>query len=75
MVESSSLRLWFRILDLDNLQVKAFQVSNLKGASISYAAPDVLFAFINRVKVKPNIVKGGDVYAISMTIFGDDETQ
>ena len=57
-----------RILEVDNLQVKAFEVSDLKGASIAYAAPEVLFRFRNQVNNSPSVVKSGDVYAVSIII-------
>ena len=43
-------------LDKSQLAVKAFQVSELKGA------------IRNRVNIKPNIVKAGDVYAVAVVI-------
>ena len=57
-----------RVLDTSQLAVKAYQASELKGASISYAAPEVLFAFRNKFKHEADVVKAGDVFAVAVII-------
>ena len=58
-----------RVLSTENLEVRAFGVVDIRGASVSYAAPDVLFRFRqNRKEFSPEVWKGGDVYALSMTL-------
>ena len=58
-----------RILNKESLHVSAFQVSEIRGGSISFAAPEVLYRFHNKVEIfDENIWKGGDVYALAITI-------
>ena len=58
-----------RVLDDVNLQVKAFEVSNLRGVSIVYAAPDVFFRFRSRTPTTdPRLWKAGDTYALAILL-------
>ena len=58
-----------RVITKDKLRVATFQVSTLRGASIAYAAPDVLFKFRRKMKESnPRVWKAGDVYALSVTL-------
>lgn len=53
----------------DDLQVKAFEKSELNGASISYAAPEVLARFHSPNEATPaNIILAGDVYALAVSL-------
>ena len=58
-----------RIFDASHVKVKAFMISDVKGASFSYAAPEVLL----RIKIKmdefdPRVWKAGDVYSLAITL-------
>ena len=55
---------------MNELDVKAFIVSDLNGASIQYAAPDVLVRFRrpNR-ETAPEILKCGDAYGLAMSLY------
>ena len=58
-----------RVVTQESLAVQAFKVSDLRGASVSYAAPDVFFRFRSaRDERNPNIWKAADVYALSITL-------
>ena len=58
-----------RVLDHTSLQVDAFPLSDLKGGSLCYAAPEVFDRFNNNLEcADPNIWKAGDVFAIGSTI-------
>ena len=58
-----------RVLDPASLKVKAFQVAELKGASISFAAPEVLRRFHTKEQETRDAVwKAGDVYALAVTL-------
>lgn len=59
-----------RILDPKEMKVGAFQVSNIKGASLAYASPDLLHVL--RQKMDDQNSKfwtSRDVYAITITMF------
>ena len=54
-----------------DLQVNGFQVSDMRGASVCYAAPEVLFRLRNRnvsVPMDEMSVKGADGFSIAMVI-------
>ncbi|KAI3633470.1 hypothetical protein MIR68_008417 [Amoeboaphelidium protococcarum] len=61
------------IVDGSLLRVKAYQKSRIKGASLVYAAPEVLLAFQNNLDIdeiaEPERIKAGDVYAFSMVVY------
>ena len=58
-----------RIVSVSALQVKAFRVSTLKGASASYAAPEVWDRLRGSyMPDQPDFWKGGDMYALSVTL-------
>ena len=58
-----------RIISKEALQVHAFEIADRMGASISYAAPDVLFRLRMRKKVvDADLWKAGDTYALAVTI-------
>ncbi|KAI3642062.1 hypothetical protein MP228_011617 [Amoeboaphelidium protococcarum] len=54
-----------KIVDEQTLKVKAFQTGNIKGASLSYAAPEILHQFRNSTPIGHRIVSyfAADVYA------------
>lgn len=57
-----------RIINTENLEVQAFQVSEVRGLSMAYAGPEVIFRFRNRTQeLDASIWKAGDVYALSMS--------
>ena len=57
-----------RVVSDQSLLVKAFEVSDLKGASLAYAAPDVLFMLRSRVNPRnPNVWYAADTYSLAMT--------
>ena len=57
------------VLDPAALQVAAFHVSSIRGASLSYAAPEVLSGFRGRITIDdPFTWKAGDVYALSISL-------
>ena len=58
-----------RVVNSDALKVQNFQVSSIRGASITYAAPDVMERLRGGVKeTNPEKWKGGDVYALGVTL-------
>ncbi|KAI3647307.1 hypothetical protein MP228_007528 [Amoeboaphelidium protococcarum] len=59
-----------KIVDEQTLKVKAFQTGNIKGASISYAAPEILHQFRNSTPIGHRIVSyfAADVYAGGMVL-------
>ena len=59
-----------QIVDESALRVKAFRVSQAIGASISYAAPEVLkFLRLGIVIKGENSIKKGDVYALACVLY------
>ena len=59
-----------RVLEPKSLQVQAFHVADVRGLSISYAAPDVIRRFHNNIReTDPVIWKAGDIYALAMTLY------
>ena len=63
-----------RVLNPSNLKVAAFEVSDIKGASFTYAAPEVLnrltLARLNMWQAEPDAAnwKAGDIYALAFTL-------
>ncbi|KAI3631434.1 hypothetical protein MIR68_010924 [Amoeboaphelidium protococcarum] len=59
-----------KIVDEQTLKVKAFQTGNIKGASLSYAAPEILHQFRNSTPIGHRIVSyfAADVYAGGMVL-------
>ena len=58
-----------RVITDASLGVSAFVVSEVRGASVAYAAPDVFFRFRSRRDERSaDIWKAGDTYALSMTL-------
>ena len=58
-----------RVISNASLGVQAFVVSDLRGASVPYAAPDVLFRFRSRrEELDTQVWQAGDIYALSMTL-------
>jgi serine/threonine protein kinase len=51
------------------VEVKAFKVANLKGFSVSYAAPEAFVRLKNNMPDKPVVIKAGDVYSLGVIIF------
>ena len=49
-------------------KVDAFEVSDMRGLSAAYAAPDVWFRFRNRLSAEKSNWFAGDVYAVGVTI-------
>jgi serine/threonine protein kinase len=59
-----------KILTEEYLASKAFQIVNLKGLTIPYAAPDVLQRFRRKgVFGRPEEEKAGDLYSFGMIIY------
>lgn len=71
-----------KVVDSKSLLVSAFEPAHINGASIYYAAPEVLSRLLlrqtsaashdqssNTGSFSANIVKAGDVYSFSMTLF------
>ena len=58
-----------RVITQEKVRVAAFQVSNLRGASIAYASPDALVTFRHKIQeTDPKIWIACDVYALSMSL-------
>ena len=58
-----------RIIDQSVLQVSGFQSSQLQGASIAFAAPEVLTRFRKIINEQDaRIWKAGDVFALSASL-------
>lgn len=58
-----------RVLDPSTLKVATFSVSKVRGASIIYAAPEVLVRFRRGInELNPRIWMSGDVFALSITL-------
>jgi serine/threonine protein kinase len=58
-----------RIVSTTALQVEAFVTSNLKGASVVYAAPEVMQRFRGQIVSNDPIVwKAGDLFALAVTM-------
>ena len=58
-----------RVVTKEKLRVAAFQVSTLRGASISYAAPEVMFRFRAKfIESDHRVWNAGDVYALAMSL-------
>ena len=55
-----------RVID-QNLQVKAFEAVDINGASMSYAALEVFKRFRNHQSCTDEVLKAGDVYALSIS--------
>ncbi|KAI3640973.1 hypothetical protein MIR68_001851 [Amoeboaphelidium protococcarum] len=57
-----------RIIDQQSLKVKAMQVSQLKGASLSYASPEILQMFRGTRRENPQMFYLADVYSYAIVI-------
>ena len=59
-----------RVIEASALKVYAFALSELKGMSLAYAAPEALVRFRSRGnEVRPDVWKAGDIYALSVTLY------
>ena len=59
-----------RVISVAAIQVHAFEISTLNGASVPYAAPDALFRFRQKKLEKDEAIwKGSDLYSLSMTLY------
>ena len=59
-----------RVISKDSLKVSAFMTNDLRGASWSYAGPEVMMRFRNRSQeLDSEVWKAGDVYAMGMTLY------
>jgi serine/threonine protein kinase len=59
-----------KILTAEYLASEAFYIRNLRGLTVSYAAPDVLQRFRDKKKVtKEEAEKSGDVYSLGVVKF------
>jgi serine/threonine protein kinase len=64
-----------RILSSTMLLVEAFEIANVDGVSVSYAAPEVLRKLTSHVSsnalssVNSDIIRAGDVYSFSMVAY------
>ena len=58
-----------RIIDADQIKVTAFNVSEIRGASMSYAGPEAIIRFRQRALEKNTVIwKAGDVYSLSICL-------
>ena len=58
-----------RVIDANSLKVAAFNISELNGASISYAAPEVLYGLSHRVAERdPRNWIARDIFALGISI-------
>ena len=58
-----------RIVDKESLKVQAFELADLRGASITYAGPEVIFRFRNRLNESSGkIWMAADTYAFAICI-------
>ncbi|KAI3641847.1 hypothetical protein MIR68_000116 [Amoeboaphelidium protococcarum] len=57
-----------RIIDQQSLKVKAMQISQLKGASLSYACPEILQIFRGTRREDPQMFYLADVYSYSIVL-------
>ena len=55
------------ILDAESLKVAAFETVVIRGASLIYAAPEVLKRFRNASNADSETCKKGDIYALAIT--------
>jgi proprotein convertase subtilisin/kexin type 5 len=58
-----------KILTKEYLASEAFQISNTRGLTISYAAPDALVRFKEQKAGTPDEEKAGDVYSFGFILF------
>ena len=59
-----------RVVNDAAIQVQAFEISDINGASVAYAAPDVFFRLRSlRSERDPYLWMARDTYALSMTLF------
>lgn len=65
-----------RIVTSSVLLVQAFETANIDGASVAYAAPEVLIKFVQSKKetisptaVNPELIKASDTYSFSMVAY------
>lgn len=58
------------LADKDELLVKAFSKSTLKGLSMAYGSPEQLLMYRYKIQVdKPEMLKCGDVYSLAVVIY------
>jgi serine/threonine-protein kinase len=57
------------ILTEELLQVKAFEIANLRGLSVGYAAPETFTRYRLKSKASAAIVKAGDIYSFSCVVY------
>ena len=58
-----------RVINTNSLKVAAFNISELNGASISYAAPEVLYGLSHRVPERdPRNWMARDTFALGISI-------
>jgi serine/threonine protein kinase len=58
-----------KILTDEYLASEAFQIRNLRGLTVPYAAPDALLRFRSKTAWSPNEEKAGDVYSFACIVF------
>ena len=59
-----------RVVEGTSMKVGAFTLSNVKGASILYAAPDALLRFRNKINESdPRLWKAADVFSLGATLY------
>lgn len=60
-----------KVLDETNKKVVALQTTTVKGATVAYAAPEILTALNCPIFIEntPAVTKAGDVYALACVIF------
>jgi serine/threonine protein kinase len=58
-----------KILTEEYLASEAFQIRNIRGLTVSYAAPDVMIRFRKKHIGTPSEEKAGDVYSFGVILF------
>jgi serine/threonine protein kinase len=58
-----------RILDLSSVKIEAFEVANVSGISINYAAPEAISRYRMRFReTNPRTFKAGDVFSLAIVL-------
>jgi serine/threonine protein kinase len=58
-----------KILTEEYLASEAFAIRNVRGLTVSYAAPDVFMRFHRKILGSPLLEKAGDIYSFGIIIF------
>jgi proprotein convertase subtilisin/kexin type 5 len=58
-----------KILTEEYLASEAFEIRNIRGLTVSYAAPDVMIRFRKKLTGSPKEEKAGDIYSFGVILF------